>query len=96
MVSSLFDFIKFRPIQILVDKLVILYPNDDQIIGDINKQIYILDRIYSKPIDLISIPSYISFSDINSDDRPQICAHVMFKEKIDIIEDIYLNIKKYL
>lgn len=99
METVLFNFIKFRPNKVLVNNVIILYPNDDNIIGDIQEQRDIISKVFTqKPIDVISIPSYLNGSN-NSVDKlnnmPTISGHLMFKEKPEIIKDIYLNIKKY-
>jgi hypothetical protein len=94
METVLFDFIKFRPNAMYVENVVILYPNGDNIIGNIYEQKQIIENVYtSKPIDIISIPSYLNESDNNH--LPKKSTHIMFKEKPEIIQDIYLNIKKY-
>lgn len=97
MESILFDFIKFRPKNIFANNVVILYPNDDDIIGDINEQKNILQNVFElKTIDLISIPSYLNNANYTEKlNLPNISGHLMFKEKPEIIRDIYLNIKKY-
>jgi hypothetical protein len=96
MESVLFDFIKFRPKSLYVGNIVILYPNDDDIIGNIQEQKQIIQSVYtSKSINIISIPSYLN--NINIDiNLPIKSGHFMFKEKCEIIDDIYLNIKKYM
>jgi hypothetical protein len=96
MESVLFDFIKFRPKSMYVENVVIIYPNDDDIIGDIQEQKQIISNVYSsKPINIISIPSYLN--DYNIDDNlPKKSGHLMFKENSEIINDLYINIKKYL
>lgn len=100
MESVLFDFIKFRPSAIYVSNVVILYPNDDDIIGDVNQQLNIISKVYTKDkIDIITIPSYLNDTNLSDDIKiklPQKSGHSMFKEKKEIIQDIYFNIKKYL
>jgi hypothetical protein len=91
--TTLIDFIQLRPKIINALNVVILYPNEDCVIGDINKQHQIISNIFNKKIELISIPSYAG-SD-NSENLPQKCGHVMFKEYPQIILDIYKNIKKH-
>ena len=97
--TSLFEFIQFRPKKLNVSNIVVLYPNDDDIIGDINEQKKIISKSFAKSIDLISIPSYLNSNnntsiDINS--LPQKCGHVMFKEHPIIIQNIYDNLKIYM
>lgn len=92
METVLFDFIKFKPKQINASNVIIFYPNDDDVIGNIKEQYKLISNIFSKPIDLISFPSYIT----NSNIIPNKCAHVMFKEHPIIIQDIYNHFKKYL
>lgn len=92
--TTLFDFIKFKPTFINASNVIILYPNDDDVIGDINEQYKIISNTFNKQIDLISIPSYCCQQ--NSDILPSKCGHVMFKEHPVIIQDIYNNIKKYI
>lgn len=102
METVLFNFVKFRPKKIIASNVVILYPNDDEIIGNINLQHKIISDIYSKSIDLISIPSYLNNdyidtdTDTNQTDLPIKCGHVMFKEHPNIVQDIYNNLKKYM
>ena len=91
METELFEFVKFKPDKIFVNNIVILYSNDDNIIGNIHKQHALLSKIYKKQIDLITIPSY-NKNDLYDDK----CGHVMFKEIHPIISDIFANIKKYL
>jgi len=91
METELFEFIKFKPTKIMANNVVILYSKDDTIIGNIKLQHKLLSNIFTKPIDIISIPSYNNNHDINDK-----CGHVMFKEIHLIIDDIFFNIKKYL
>lgn len=95
--TSLFDFIKFRPTNIYANNVVILCPNDDDVIGNIYEQHKIISDIFHKPIDLITIPTYCSNgNNIKLTYLFNKCAHVMFKENLPIINDIYNCIKKYL
>jgi hypothetical protein len=101
METVLFDFIKFRPSTMFVSNVVILYPNDDSIIGNIEEQLNIIKKVHisTKPIEVISIPSYLNDNNLLTNIKnklPQKSGHLMFKEKEEIIRDIYLNIKKYL
>lgn len=96
METVLFDFIKFRPSVMYVSNVVFLYPNDDSIIGDIQEQKNIISKVFTKKtIDVIQIPSYLN--DLKQIDKnlPTKSGHLMFKEKPEIIQDIYSNIKKY-
>ena len=96
METVLFDFIKFRPKSMYVSNVVFLYPNDDSIIGDIGEQKNIISNVFTnKPIDVIQIPSYINNSEQIDKNLPIKSGHLMFKEKPEIIQDIYSNIKKY-
>ena len=97
MENQLFDFIRFRPKLMYVENVIILYPNDDDIIGDIKEQKQIIHNVFtSKSIDVISIPSYLNETNkINFDNLPKKSGHLMFKEKQEIVEDLYLNISKY-
>jgi esterase/lipase len=98
--TTLFDFINFRPKCINASNVIVLYPNDDDIIGDIHEQYKLISNIFHKPIDLVSIPSYISNTNLNNlnnfNDLPKKCGHVMFKEYPEIILDLYANIIKYI
>lgn len=99
--TELFDFVKnFKPKQINAKNIVILYPNDDTVIGDIDSQQKIISNAFSNgQVDLITIPSYLDSSNLEdkfNNRLPQICGHVMFKEHPEIIKNVYLNIKKYL
>ena len=98
--TTLFDFIKFRPKCINASNVIILYPNDDDIIGDINEQHKIVSDIFYKLIDLITIPSYLSTLNLdnldNLDNLPKKCGHVMFKEYSEIVLDVYHIIIKYI
>lgn len=101
MESVLFEFIKFRPKAMFVSNVVIFYPNNDSIIGNIEEQVNIIDQVYKsdKQIKVISIPSYLNNDNLSSDIKnklPQKSGHIIFKEKPEIIQDIYFNIKKYL
>jgi hypothetical protein len=99
METVLFDFIKFRPSEMYVSNVVFLYPNDDTIIGDIGEQKNIISKVFTKKIiDVIQIPSYLNYSEQNEKNEknlPSKSGHLMFKEKPEIIQDIYLNIQKY-
>jgi len=96
METVLFDFIKFRPKSMYVSNVVFLYPNDDSIIGDIWEQKNIISKVFTKkPIDVIQIPSYINNFEQIDKNLPTKSGHLMFKEKPEIIQDIYYNIKKY-
>jgi esterase/lipase len=104
--TTLFEFIKFRPKQIIANNVVILYPNDDDIIGNIDVQHKIITKAFNnKHIDLISIPSYLNRFEVfeknisksnKIDSLPALCGHVMFKEQPEIIKNIYANLRKYL
>jgi esterase/lipase len=101
METVLFDFIKFRPKSLYVENVIIIYPNDDDIIGDIQEQKQIISNVYTtKPIDVISIPSYLDnpntqINNICYNNLSKKSGHLMFKEKDEIVKDLYLNIKKY-
>lgn len=96
METVLFDFIKFRPKVMYVSNVVFLYPNDDSIIGDIGEQKNIISKVFTKKkIDVIQIPSYLNILGQNEQNLPTKSGHLMFKENPEIIQDIYLNIKKY-
>jgi len=95
METVLFDFIKFKPKSMFVENVVFIYPNDDDIIGNIQEQKNIILKVHTaKPIDVISIPSYLN-EQKNISGLEKKSGHLMFKEKPEIIQDIYLNIKKY-
>lgn len=99
METVLFDFIKFKPEIMFVSNVVILYPNDDNIIGDIQEQKNIISKVFTtKPIDIISIPSYLNKHDNTQNNHKLFykSGHLMFKEKPEIIQDIYNNIKCYI
>ena len=87
---KLMEFKKFRPSSILAENVVIFYPNDDQIIGDIHEQRKIIENIWGNPIPIISIPNY---EDTN---LPSKCGHVMFKEHPTIISNIWDNIAQFI
>jgi pimeloyl-ACP methyl ester carboxylesterase len=87
---KLMEFKKFRPSRIIADNVVIFYPNDDQIIGDIHEQRRIIENIWGNPIPIISIPNY---EDIT---LPSKCGHVMFKEHPTIISNIWDNIAQFI
>ena len=90
--TILLDFIKFRPKKIIANNIIILYSKQDKIIGDIDKQYDIIVKAFdNKLVDIIKIPSNINQNVTNYLN----CGHVMFKESSEIIEDVYLNIKKY-
>jgi hypothetical protein len=92
METILFEFIKFRPKSLFVNNIIILYPNDDDVIGNIHDQLKIISNVFTlKPIKLISIPSYLQTNKLSNKS-----GHLMFKEKPEIIKNIYDNIKKYL
>lgn len=96
METVLFDFIKFRPNTMHVSNVIILYPNDDSIIGNIHEQKKIISKVFTtKTIDIIQIPSYINDLNQHKHNLPTKSGHLMFKEKPEIIYDIYSNIKKY-
>ncbi len=88
--TKLMEFKKFRPKNILVDNVVIFYPNDDQIIGDIQEQRNILEKIWGNPIPIITIPNYGDIS------LPRKCGHVMFKEHPRIIRNIFDNLTQFI
>jgi esterase/lipase len=95
METVLFDFIKLKSKEIFVNNVIIIYPNNDNIIGNIYEQIEIIEKIFiSKPLNIISIPSYLH--DINCKNLPTKAGHILFKEKTEIINDVYINIKKFL
>jgi len=95
-VNTLFNFLDFRPTQINASKIIILYSIDDNIIGNISDQCKIISNVYNlKYINIIKIPSYINQNIIYENNKPK-CGHLMFKEKPEIIKDIYNNIKEYL
>ena len=97
METILFDFIKFKPNKIHVKNIVLIYPNDDDIIGNIWEQKKIVEKISDvKSIDVIQIPSHSSNDLMMNKNLSTKSGHLMFKENPDIIQDIYFNIKKYL
>lgn len=87
---KLFEFKRFRPEIILADNIVILYPSDDKVIGNIETQRGIIQKIWGKSIPIITIPSYSDPS------LPQKCGHVMFKEHPIIVSNIIENIIQYI
>lgn len=87
---KLMEFKKFRPKRILVDNIVIFYPNDDQIIGDIQEQRIILENIWKNPIPIITIPNHGDIS------MPSKCGHVMFKEHPRIVSNIFDNLSQFI
>ena len=93
--EKLIKFINFRPKEIFVNNIIILNPNDDQIIGDIKEQHQILSNIFKKKIELINIPNYDEYEKKILVHLPKLCGHVMFKENDYIIQNIYQIIKKY-
>lgn len=86
MENLLMSFKNTRPSFINADKILMLYPNNDHVIGNIFTQKNIVEHIFKKKIPLIKIPS-------TSD---ELCGHVMFKENPNIIENIFDEIKFYL
>lgn len=101
METVLFEFIKFRPRTMYVSNVIVLYPNDDSIIGNIDEQVNIINQVYKsdKAINIISIPSYLDDKNLSPDIKnswAKKSGHLMFKEKPEIVQDVYLNIKKYL
>jgi esterase/lipase len=101
--EKLMKFINFRPENIFVDNIIILNPNDDQIIGDIYLQYKILKDILNKNnnknnnknIEIINIPNYDESEKNIINLLPKLCGHVMFKEELYIVKNIYEIIKKY-
>lgn len=83
---KLMKFKNLRPTNINANNITILYPNDDQIIGNIYKQHDIIHNIFKKDIDIICIPS----------DSNMKCGHVMFKENKYIIKNIYSHFYKII
>lgn len=87
MENLLMNFKEKRPTQIIADNVVLLYSNDDKIIGDITEQKNIINKIFTnKDIPIIKIPS----------NSTKLCGHVIFKENPEIIENIFDNIYKYI
>lgn len=96
METQLFNFVRyqFKPKHIQSNNIVILIPNHDNIIGDTDKQFEIIKNLsINKQIELITIPSKQLEQQT---EKPMKCGHVMFKEKPQIIKDIYDNIKKFI
>ncbi len=87
---KLMEFKKFRPKKILADNVVIFYPNDDKIIGDIQEQRKILEDIWGNPVPIITIPNHGDISMASS------CAHVMFKEHPRIVSNIFENLSQFI
>lgn len=92
--TELMNLVKFRPKQIIANNVIMLYPNDDDIIGNKYEQIKIIENIYKKKINVHIIPDN-EFSPISIKIENK-CAHVMFKEKSQIIENIFNVINHYL
>lgn len=90
---KLFDFKKFRPGKIKAENVVILYPNDDRVIGSINEQKNIIESAWDRPLSIITIPNY---SNPSPNTLPSKCAHVMFKEDPIIVSNIIENILKFI
>ncbi len=84
------EFKKFRPKKIIADNVVIFYPNDDKIIGDIQEQRKILEDIWGNPVPIITIPNHGDISMVSS------CAHVMFKEHPRIVSNIFENLSQFI
>jgi esterase/lipase len=84
--TKLIKFKNLRPTCINANNITILHANDDKIIGDIYKQCDIIYNIFKKDIDIISIPS----------DSNLRCGHVLFKERPDIIKNIYSHFYKII
>jgi esterase/lipase len=82
----LYKFKDLRPTNIFANNILILYANDDQVIGNIVEQHNIIYNIYKKDITVIQIPN-------NSN---VLCGHVIIKESSEIIDNLYNNIIKYL
>ena len=95
---KLIEFKKFRPKEILVNNIVILYPNDDFVIGDIDEQRKILEQIWKSPIKIITIPNYSNtkYNMLYDEIAPTKCAHVMFKEHPSIVQNIFENLLQYI
>ncbi len=95
---ELMEFKKFRPKQILVDNIAILYPNDDKVIGDIFEQKKIIEEIWNQSIPIITIPNFSNFQIKDNIEEKQIikCAHVMFKEHPLIVQNIFENIYQFI
>ncbi len=97
---ELMEFKKFRPKQILVDNIAILYPNDDNVIGNVFEQRKILESIWNQSIPLISIPNFsnLNITCLNNpiEPIPTKCAHVMFKEHPQIVKNIFENIYQFI
>jgi esterase/lipase len=70
-----------------INKLVTIYPNDDRIIGDPEKQLLLLNKIHKTNIIRYNLPS----NKINKQ-----CGHVIFKEDREIINELWNILNKYL
>lgn len=88
--TKLMKFKNFRPKRIFADNVVILYPNDDQIIGNIQEQKRIVENVWDNPVPIIVIPNYGDIS------LPNKCAHVMFKEHPRIVKNIWDNLTQFI
>lgn len=88
--TKLMKFKNFRPKKIYVNNIIILNANDDQVIGDIYQQRFIINNIFLSNIPIITIPTY------KDKTLPQKCAHVMFKEDPIIIKNIFDNLIKHI
>jgi esterase/lipase len=76
--NKLINFVQFRPQKINSKNLCIFYSNNDQIIGDIEKQYNIISKIYSKKTNLIEISN-----------PHDVCTHSIFKFDYNINKEIF-------
>lgn len=89
--TKLIKFKNTRPTNINANNITILHPNNDVVIGNIQKQKHIIEDIFKKNINIINIPS----NEYNME-LINFCGHSMFKENPYIIYDIYKIIKNII
>lgn len=76
-----------KQVDLKINKLITIYPDDDRIIGDPEKQLLLLNKIHKTNIIRYNLPS----SKINKH-----CGHVLFKEDPEIINELWEILKIYI
>lgn len=86
--GEMWKFQDVKPDKIICENIIVIKPNNDRVIGDIDLQRKLILSEYNKNTELINIPSFSS-NDIK-------VGHNVFNSSSIIIDDVFKQIKDYI